>query len=76
MLKTTFVQCIDSYITNSFRIDDKEFILLNLEVALTCKTPLPEESIGAFTTLNMGYKQYMQSKKNLSSFNLGKDSYL
>jgi hypothetical protein len=41
------------------RIDEREFILLNLEVPLTCKTPLPEEQIGAAATLNMGFKQFL-----------------
>ena len=45
-----------------YRIDGKEFILLNLEVPLTSKQPVPEDSIGAQATLNMGYKQFMQSK--------------
>jgi hypothetical protein len=59
--KTTLGLCMENFIHNLCRIDDKEFIILNLEVPLTCKNPFPEESIGAITTLNMGYKQYMQS---------------
>ena len=40
-------------------IDDKEFILLNIEVPLTSKHPAPEESIAHYNTLNMGFKQYV-----------------
>ena len=59
------------------RIDDNEYILLNLEVPLTCKQPTPDDSIGAFATINMGYKQFMQSKTCYLMINsLGKDSYL
>ena len=35
-------------------------MLLNLEVPLTCKQPVPDESIGAYATFNIGFKQYMQ----------------
>jgi hypothetical protein len=44
------------------RIDDNEYILLNLEVPLTSKQPTSDDSIGSFATINMGYKQFMQSK--------------
>ena len=40
-------------------IDDKELILLNIEVPLTYKHPAPEESIANYNTLNMGFKQYV-----------------
>ena len=43
-------------ISDFFSIDDNEFILLNLEGPLTCKQPTPDDSIGAFATINMGYK--------------------
>ena len=38
------------------RIDDNEFIMLNLEVPLTTKQPQASDSVGAYTTLNMGAK--------------------
>ncbi len=40
-------------------IDDKEFILLNIEVPLTSRHPAPEESVAHYATLNMGLKQYV-----------------
>ena len=40
-------------------IDDKEFILLNIEVPLTARHPAPEEPVAHQTTLNMGYRQYV-----------------
>ena len=59
------------------RIDNNEFILLNLEGPLTSKQPSPDDSIGAFVTINMGYKQFMQSIYPLRlNPNLGKESYL
>ena len=64
------------YTSNFLSIDDNEFILLNLEGPLTCKQPTPDDSIGAFATINMGYKQFMQSKLLVNSSNIGKESYL
>jgi hypothetical protein len=59
MLKTSSPCNISKYYSE-FRIDEKEFMLLNLEVPLTFKQPVPDESIGAYATFNIGFKQYMQ----------------
>ena len=50
--------------SDPYSIDNNEFILLNLEGPLTCKQPTSDESIGAFTTINMGYKQFMHSNQS------------
>ena len=51
-IQSMYVLCVCDFVS----IDDNEFILLNLEGPLTSKQPTPDDSIGAFATINMGYK--------------------